>query len=317
MPAQDRSPTNIRVYILWLTLGLVTAGVIAGILNILPDKQTETKEIFAELVLTGLPEELITTHPPVKFVGARVTGPAALVDNLTVEQLTCTLDLGGLAPGPVSLPLTAENFALPTPLEITAIKPGVITLRIKAADRKTVPVYITIAGKPAAGYAVRDTFAVPAKVTVTGPENRLSGMARVMTKPIFIEGITDSIKKETALDLPPGVRVSGLDNALVADIRVGAKTTRRTFSKIRVTARRTGHTAVFSPPVIVLDVEGPSHALAQLDQAADIAAYVDLAGIKPGVYVKRASISLPLNLTLVKAEPELFTVSVVKKDQHK
>jgi hypothetical protein len=42
---------------------------------------------------------------------------------------------------------------------------------------------------------------------------------------------------------------------------------------------------------------------------------VDLADLKPGVYVRRASISLPLRITLVKANPELFTVTVTKKSQ--
>jgi len=313
MPRQDRPSTNTRKYLLWFFLGIGAGGVILGALRVLPGIRTGEKEITAELVLTGLPEGLITMRPPVKVIGARVSGPAALLAGLAAGQVTCTLDLAGLAPGMTSLPLAAENFGLPPQLQVTAIKPQAVTLRIKAADQKTLPVYIAIAGNPADGYTVIDTFAVPAKVTVSGPENQLSGMARVMTRPIFIEGITDSAKRETALDLPPGVRVIGLDKALVADIRVGEKTDRPTFTKIRVIARGTGHAAVFSPPDIALDVEGPANTLAQLNQTTDITAYVDLQGIKPGVYVKRASISLPLGITLVKAKPELFTVSVRKK----
>jgi len=310
MPRQDRPSANTRRNLLWLFLGIFVVGVILGTLKVLPGIRTGEKEIVAELVLSGLPEGLITMHPPVKVIGARVSGPAALLAELAEKQLTCTVDLGGLAPGMKSLPLAAENFGLKPQLQITAINPETVTLRIKAADQKTLPVYIAIAGKPAAGYTVIDTFAVPGKVTVSGPENKLSGMERVMTKPIFIEGIADSAKRETALDLPPGVRVIGLDKAVAADIRIGEKTDRRTFANIRVIARGTGHAAVFSPPDITLDVEGPANALAQLNQATDITAYVDLQGIKPGVYVKRASISLPLSITLVKAKPELFTVSV-------
>lgn len=310
MPRQDRPSANTRRNLLWLFLGIFVVGVILGTLKVLPGIRTGEKEIVAELVLSGLPEGLITMHPPVKVIGARVSGPAALLAELAEKQLTCTVDLDGLAPGMKSLPLAAENFGLKPQLQITAINPESVTLRIKAADQKTLPVYIAIAGKPAAGYTVIDTFAVPGKVTVSGPENKLSGMERVMTKPIFIEGIADSAKRETALDLPPGVRVIGLDKAVAADIRIGEKTDRRTFANIRVIARGTGHAAVFSPPDITLDVEGPANALAQLNQASDITAYVDLQGIKPGVYVKRASISLPLSITLIKAKPELFTVSV-------
>lgn len=313
MPRQDRPSTNTRKYLLWLFIGIGAVGVILGTLQVLPGIRTGEKEIAAELVLTGLPEGLISMHPPVKVIGARVKGPAALLAGLAEKQVTCTLNLAGMAPGMTSLPIAAEHFGLSPQLQVTAITPTSVTLRIKAADQKTLPVYIAIAGKPAAGYTVIDTFAVPGKVTVSGPEKQLSGMERVMTKPIFIEGIADSAKRETALDLPPGVRVIGLDKALVADIRIGEKTDRRTFTNIRIIARGTGYTAVFSPPDITLEVEGPANTLAQLNQTADITASVDLQGIKPGVYVKRASISLPLSITLVKAEPELFTVSVSKK----
>ena len=313
MPRQEGTSTNTRKYLLWFFVGIGAVGVVLGTLKVLPGIRTSEQEIAAELVMSGLPEGLVTMHPPVKTVGARVRGPAALLAELAKKQVTCTLNLDGLAPGTTTLPLTAENFGLPPQLQVTAIKPESVTLRIKAADQKTLPVYIAIAGKPAAGYTVIDTFAVPGKVTVSGPEKQLSGMDRVMTKPISIEGITESTKRESALELPSGVRVTGLKNALVADIRIGEKTDRRTFANVRVIARGTGYAAVFSPPDITLDVEGPANALAKLNRTADITAYVDLQGIKPGVYVKRASITLPLSITLLKAEPELFTVSVSKK----
>jgi hypothetical protein len=313
MPRPNSPPLPVLKFITWLALVACTAGVLFGILKILPGNQTAEKEISAELVLTGLPDGLTAAPPAVKFIGARVRGPANLVDRLGETQLTCTLNLAGRAPGLASIPLAAENFRLPETLQVSAIKPGTITLRIKTADRKTLPVYIAIAGKPATGFAVIDSFAVPANVTVTGPESRLAGMDRVMTKPIAIEGIAESIKKETALELPAGVSAAGMEKAIIADIRVAAKTERRTFPGIRVIARGTGYTAVFSPPEIVLDIKGPANALATLNRTADIAVYVDLTGLAPGVYVRRASISLPLGITLVKATPELFTVTVTKK----
>ncbi len=314
MPKKNSQPSNIRKYIIWLSLGLSVAGAVLGALNMLAVNRTSEKEISADLVITGLPEGLTITPPAEKFVGALVKGPASLVESLADHQLTCTLNLTEHAPGWTSLPITSENFGLPESLHISAIKPATISIRIKTADRKKLPVYIAIAGKPAAGFKVIDSFALPGRVTVTGPENLLARMDRLMTKPITIAGIAESIKKETALDLPAGVRAIGIEKAIVADIRIAAKTERRTFTGIRVIARGTPHTTIFSPPEIALEIEGPANALAKLNRIADITAYVDLTGLKPGVYVKRASIPLPLNITLVKAEPELFTVTMIKKE---
>ncbi len=313
MPKQHNQPSKIRKNVIWLLLGLCVVGALLGTLYLLSIDRIVEKEISAELVISGLPEGLTMTPPAEKFVGAWVKGPANLVDALANNQLTCTLNLAGFLPGLTTIPLAAENFGLSETLHITAIKPESVTFRIKTADLKKLPVYIAIAGKPAVGFKVIDAFALPGHVTVAGPQKLLAGMDRLMTKPITIEGIAESIKKETTLDLPAGVIPTGMEKAIVADIRIAAKTDRRTFSRIRVTARETGHTAVFSPPEITLEIEGPANTLAKLNRITDILAYVDLANLKPGVYVKRASISLPLGITLKKAEPELFTVTLIKK----
>ncbi|MCP3954277.1 MAG: hypothetical protein GY697_18975 [Desulfobacterales bacterium] len=317
MPKSNSQLSNIRRYIIWLSLVFCAAGAVYAALKVLPANRVGEKEISAQLVITGLPEGLTMTPPAEKFIGARVKGPAGVVAGLADTQLACTLHLEGLTPGMVSISLAAEHFGLPETLQITAIKPETITFRIKTADMKKLPVYIAVAGKPAAGFKVIDSFALPGHVTVAGPQNLLIGMDRLMTKPVTIEGISESIKKETALDLPAGVGTAGTEKAIVADIRIAARTGRRTFPGIRVVARGTGHTAVFSPPGINLEIEGPANTLAKMNPTADITAYVDLADIKPGVYVKRVSISLPLSVTLVKAEPELFTVTLKKKESSK
>ena len=41
--------------------------------------------------------------------------------------------------------------------------------------------------------------------------------------------------------------------------------------------------------------------------------YVDLKGLKPGVYKKRATITLPVKTTLIDAEPEIFKVKIMDK----
>ena len=311
-PEQNRPPSNIRKRIIWLFLGICAAGTVFWALNILPGIRTGEKEIVAELILADLPDGLTTAAPLVKFVSARVKGPTHLLNSLTDNPLKYSLNLAASGPGLKSITLSSKHFGLPQVLHITDIKPETITLRIKTSDRKTLPVYLAIAGKPATGFAVIDSFTIPCDVTVSGPKNLLTGMDRVMTRPITIEGIAESIKKETALDLPDDVKAIGLTKAIVADIRIEEKINRRILTGVPVVARGTGYSAVFSPPEIVLEIEGPANTLAKLDRTGDILAFMDLTGLKRGVYVRRASISLPLSITLVKAEPELFTVSVTK-----
>ncbi len=289
---------------------ICAAGAVFGILKTPPESRTAEKEISAELTFINLPAGLTTATPPVKFIRARVSGPAEQVESLTNARLTYRLNLAASTPGHQIFTLSAKHFGLPETIRVTDVEPETIALKIKPSDQKKLPVYIALAGKPAAGFTVIDAFAVPGTVTVSGPENLLAGMDRVMTKPIAIEGIAESIRKETALDLPGGVKAAVIEKALVADIRIAAKMGRRTLTEIPVSARGSDHPAILSPPLIALEIEGPANMLAKLDHTGDINVFVDLDGLKPGVYVRRASISLPLGITLIKANPELFTVTV-------
>lgn len=313
MPEQNRSPSNIRTRIVWLFLCVCAAGAVFWTLKILPGTQTEEKEIFAELIIADLPDGLAIAPPFLKFISARVKGPSSLVNSLTNSQLKCSVNPEASSPGLKSITLSAKHFGLPEILHISDIKPATITVRIKTSDRKTLPVHIALAGKPAAGFTVIDSLVVPGNVTVSGPENLLSNMDRVMTKPINIEGIAESIKKETALVLPGGVKSTGIQKAIIADIRIEEKIARRTLARIPVVARGTDYQVVFSPPEIALEIEGPANTIAKLDRTGSITVFVDLTGLKQGVYVRRASISIPPSITLVKADPQLFTVSLEKE----
>jgi YbbR domain-containing protein len=41
--------------------------------------------------------------------------------------------------------------------------------------------------------------------------------------------------------------------------------------------------------------------------------YVDLKGLKPGIYNKRATITLPVKTTLIDATPEIFKVKIINQ----
>ena len=82
MPKQNSQTSKIHKNMIWLSLGLCAVGVILGALHVLSINRIVEKEISAELVLTGLQESLTMTPPAEKFVGARVKGPAGLVEAL-------------------------------------------------------------------------------------------------------------------------------------------------------------------------------------------------------------------------------------------
>ena len=49
----------------------------------------------------------------------------------------------------------------------------------------------------------------------------------------------------------------------------------------------------------------------KLDNEKGIHVYVDLKSLKPGVYIRRATITLPVKTTLIGVKPEIFTVKIM------
>lgn len=53
----------------------------------------------------------------------------------------------------------------------------------------------------------------------------------------------------------------------------------------------------------------------KLSTTEDVEVFLDLKDLKPGVYVRHATIRLPVNITLVDVEPEIFTVKLESEQE--
>ena len=84
----------------------------------------------------------------------------------------------------------------------------------------------------------------------------------------------------------------------------------REFKSITVEGKDSTYTFSITPPAIDIRVKGPVNILEKLYQEKELEVYIDLKGLKPGVYVRRASIILPVKTILVGVKPEIFTVKI-------
>jgi len=96
---------------------------------------------------------------------------------------------------------------------------------------------------------------------------------------------------------------------IVAEVGIGEKEARRTFSRVPVSGKNARYRFAITPPSISITVKGPVSALTKIETEG-VEVYVDLQGLAPGVYPRRAVIALPVEATLLQAEPEIFTVTI-------
>jgi hypothetical protein len=100
------------------------------------------------------------------------------------------------------------------------------------------------------------------------------------------------------------------DKIFVAEIFIAEIIVTKMFKAIIVEGIKASCPYSIDPSCIDIEIKGPANILDQIDPDKDIKIFVDLKDLKPGEYVKRASIKIPVQTTLTGVKPEVFTVRV-------
>jgi YbbR domain-containing protein len=267
-------------------------------------------EFFIPVEISGIPSELTVTGSHLKGIEVRVRGPKSALETLAKLKPKYLLDLSGAGVGVKTIYFDQHRIALPKGVTIIKITPELLTIRIENEIKKELPVIISLSGKPASGFIVAGAVAKPLSSVLRGPQNILGPMEKVLTKPIDIKGMSESFKKEIVLDLAEDLEVISASKVVFAEIFIEEKIAAKLYHDIPVEGRDTQYRYSVSPPGVNIEVKGPVNVLEKLYAEKGIKVYVDLKGLKPGMYVRRASIALPLKTTLINAEPEIFTVKI-------
>ena len=273
----------------------------------------DSLDLFLPTEVFNLPIGLTFSEPPLKGVNISLSGPAAILDRLEKRQLQYPLDLSETREGANPLAISVDALEIPPGVTIEQVLPVETVVKLENAQVKNLAVTPNLVGKPADGFTVVDALVEPSAVTISGPRSLIDPLQRIRTKAVPIDGISESFKKDVALDLPESVSIRTASGVVVIDIRIAERIETRTWENIRIGTNTDTHTVHISPPNILLEIRGPAGRLARLNFESDRIVFVDTATLKPGVYVRRATIQLPVGMTLIKANPDFFTVTVSPK----
>jgi YbbR domain-containing protein len=143
-----------------------------------------------------------------------------------------------------------------------------------------------------------------------GPKQLIDEIQYISTAAIDVTGVSESFKKEVPLVLIENVQIAPASSPIVAQIVVEELIITKTLKDIAVQGKDTSLAFQISPPLITLQVKGPANALSTLASKNDFNVYIKLADLQPGVFVRRATIELPVEITLIDVEPKIFTVTI-------
>jgi len=257
-----------------------------------------------------IPAGLTITGPSLKRIEVHVRGPKSKIRTLSDLKKRYVLDLSRVHVGINSIPIEKDRIILPEGISIVKLNPTFLAVAIENKIKKELPVKILFSGKPAAGFTVTGAVSKPLSVVLQGPENILGPMDKVLTKPIEIKGLSESFKREVALDIVEDLEIISPSKVIFAEISIQEKIVNKKFLDIKVEGKNSQYIYSITPPAISVEVKGPVNIIEKLYTEKWIKVYVDLKGLQPGTYVKRATITLPVKTTLIGVEPEKFRVKI-------
>jgi YbbR domain-containing protein len=261
----------------------------------------------------NIPDGLTVSPPFPKGFEVSISGPRSTIKAIKTNVPPYTLDLSNAEIGDLTVPIDKDNISLPPDITIQKVSPSYLTVTVEKESIKIVPVNVSLLNKPAAGHMIVKITASPDSVTLKGPKSKLDPIKKIQTKPVDINGASESFKKETTLDLDEGMQNTGPSEAILVEISIQEKIDVREFKDIPVIGMNTRYAYHISPAVIEFKVKGPINALDKLDAGTNIKVHIDLKELQPGLYMKAAAISLPVDITLIQVDPEIFTVEIDDK----
>jgi YbbR domain-containing protein len=295
---------NLAGLILFFFIGI-------GIFLLWPYASIQESDIFIPVDSEKIPEGLIITNGPFKGIEVHVRGSKSIIRTLSDLKIQYTIDLSEVNIGVNIIPIHQARIPFPKGISILKINPDSIAVKVENEIKKKLPVNISLTGKPAKGFMVVGAEAKPMSVTLRGSEDTLGRMDKVSTKPINIKGLSSSFKKEVTLDLVENLKLVDSSKIILANVSIKERLATKIFDNIPVQGDGSLYVYHITPPVITIKVKGPVNMIENLYGSNGVQVYVDLKGLKPGVYNKRATITLPVKTTLIDAIPEIFKVKII------
>ncbi len=241
---------------------------------------------------------------------AQLTGPESLLEQ--VAAVSGSIEVEGATDDTVEevvvRPLDDQGRLVPglqwAPDRVT-VRIGV---RSKVGYKPDVEVVPNLNVLPAEGYRLGNLEVDPPLVTLEGPPDLLDQMPGfIETLPISYSNVTGNLAHQTALTVPNGVVVVGVNFVTVTVEVLPILSSKTVTSPVEILGIRQGWEATVSPSLVDVSLEGPQLLLDGL-RPEDIQVLVNVAQYPLGVHRVVPDVLAPEGVTVVNVIPEMVEV---------
>lgn len=275
------------------------------------DKVDMTVTIPVEIV--NLPRDLVISNQYKKQLEVTVSGQRRIIQSITTQQITRTIDLSSATPGKVKeIVNSPESISLPHGISILRIQPPKITLLLERELQRELPIRPVTMGKPPSGYKLLSTTINPPIINITGPESIIGKERFLQTSPIDISDFTEPTSKEVTLDLQPAIADLIGEAVVTVHFNVVVQTTERLVPNIPIeygTANDKGYT--LKPPTIAVRAQIPENLLRETSDLKTLfRAMVDPGSLSAENHELTISLTPAPGVQIIKFTPVTTTLEI-------
>ncbi len=296
------SPTPL----IWVAMALMTLAAFWTL--VMPRLQREERYLVSPIKVTGVPEGYVISRQSQTHAKIRIIGKPSTLDRSDLFRLQVSIPDHPEADGVYPI---ISNISGPSPAKILAITPAEIHIRLAHTATRELPVVLRLEGEPAPGFRLGRVTIIPATTQVSGPLDTIQKLGPMSTAPIPITHASTSIKRKIPLEKSPDASLTITPELFTVSIEVVEILSTVRITGVSVTTDPTASDHIITPKTVDIEVSGPARLMAKLKRHEGIRATISTRALAPGVFVRRAAITLPEGVTLIGAHPELFTVTIL------
>ncbi|BCS98979.1 hypothetical protein DSLASN_46110 [Desulfoluna limicola] len=270
--------------------------------------QRVQRTLVTPIEVTGVPDGYAIEEQSHTRAKIRIEGQPEDLTRANLFKLQVTLPDTPETDGAYPI---VPSISSATSLQILEIIPAELHIRLVETISRELPVQVRLEGQPAPGFRLGRVTIKPATTAVSGPSEAIQHLEFIRTTPINLAGASAPLKLEIPAEKSGEATLTLTPDLFTVLVLVEEVPSTILLKGVPVTTGpEEARSVSVTPGTVDIEVTGPARLVETLKATGGVTAVIDTRKLKAGVFVRRAAIILPEGVSLIGADPELFTVNI-------
>jgi len=292
----------------------VSFAIIIWIFAPAPDNAARTEvQFFVPVSYVNLPKNLVIISNPLQTITVSIDISSQDLPDIHPSLFQAVIDLENAEPGELQYELTSDILKIPPNTRVLRIAPASTSIEFEEVIEKILPIKPVLVGEPAEGYVLQKIIMIPEFVKVQGPVSTLSKIERLETRALDINKLNNDVDLMVYPAFPDNTTVvDPKPDFYAAHIQIGSEPVEVLFKNLPIGIINQNYVTKINPKIFNVLLRGPRSLMDNLTKA-DVQAFIDLQGKKPGTYkIQQPRLRLRPEIQIQKIWPTPINIWVKK-----